>query len=115
MGHGSAGIRHSILLALTSLTMITGLAMAQESLVATSPGVTVSNPNLLPPPGSGAGWIDHPCSHELRYDIEGTVAARWRLCRRCAGPAPRPDTGPSSVVEPVVPALRAGVSGSAPG
>ncbi len=39
----------------------------------TSPGVVVSNPNVLPPPGDQFGWVDHPCTDQVRFE------ANWLL------------------------------------
>ena len=41
---------------------------AEVTAAAVKPGVVVTNPNLLPPPGDQFGWVDHPCTDQVRFD-----------------------------------------------
>jgi hypothetical protein len=43
------------------------VAAAAEGVPVSTASVVVTDPNMLPPPGTSVGWVDHPCSHELLY------------------------------------------------
>ncbi len=43
------------------------VAVAADGLPVSSASVVVTDPTVLPPPGSSAGWVGRPCSHDVLF------------------------------------------------
>jgi PKD repeat protein len=62
-----------VVAAIVGGVLVAGFGLAQEPASSVSAGVVVTDPTILPPPGSAVGWVDHPCSTEVRYDVDWVI------------------------------------------
>jgi chitodextrinase len=64
------GNRRMRVLCLSLAPLLAGVAaaaVAADAPPVSAASVVVTDPSVLPPPGSTVGWVDHPCSHDLLY------------------------------------------------